>query len=81
MKLFKNISFAVALLFATVLLIAGFIILFNYYNGSSKSGSKENSPEESAVVSESVVELKTSYYTIEYFSAVLKSVEKAFPFR
>jgi len=67
MKLFKNISFAVALLFATVLLIAAFVILFSYYDGSSKGESKENSPEESGVASESAVKLKTSYYKIESF--------------
>ena len=81
MKLFKNVSFAVALLCVTVMLIAAFIVLFSHYNDSSNGESKENSPEESEMVSESAVELKTSYYTIEYFSAVLKSVEKAFPFR
>jgi hypothetical protein len=58
MKLFKNISFAAALLFATALLIAAFIVLFSYADRSPKDQSKENSADGSAVVSESSIELK-----------------------
>ena len=59
MKLFKNISFAAALLFATALLIAAFIVFFGYSYDASKDELKDHSPDESAVVSESAPELKT----------------------
>lgn len=59
MKQFRRIGFATALFFATSLLIAAFILLFNYSGCSPNNKSFDNISKKSLVLNELISGLKS----------------------